>query len=183
MVRGAPKFIRSDNGPEFIADAIDKWLKGNNVETLHIVPGSPWENSYIESFNGKLRDDVLDREVFHSVKNGYDVACLQVKVITRAVKVNRKKVNTIQAILPAICLQHHEQSLFSNAIGSIGLFRITVPEVFFLERWHGCKFRVCIDSTNLNELLDSARSCSLNQMQTHSHIGIKEPAGILPVTG
>jgi len=68
MVRGAPKFIRSDNGPEFIADAIEKWLKRNRVETLHIAPGSPWENGYIESFNGKLRDDVLNREVFHSVK-------------------------------------------------------------------------------------------------------------------
>jgi transposase InsO family protein len=68
LVRGAPKFIRSDNGPEFIADAIEKWLQRNNVETLYIAPGSPWENGYIESFNGKLRDDVLNREVFHSVK-------------------------------------------------------------------------------------------------------------------
>jgi putative transposase len=68
LVRGAPKFIRSDNGPEFIADAIERWLKRNHVETLHIAPGSPWENGYIESFNGKLRDDVLNREVFHSVK-------------------------------------------------------------------------------------------------------------------
>jgi putative transposase len=68
MVRGVPQFIRSDNGPEFVADAIEKWLKGNHVEILHIAPGSPWENGYIESFNGKLRDDVLNREVFHSVK-------------------------------------------------------------------------------------------------------------------
>jgi putative transposase len=68
MVRGVPKFIRSDNGPEFIADAIKKWLKRNHVERLYIAPGSPWENGYIESFNGKLRDDVLNREVFYSVK-------------------------------------------------------------------------------------------------------------------
>ncbi len=68
MVRGIPKFIRSDNGPEFIADAIKKWLKRNNVETLYVAPGSPWENGYIESFNGRLRDDVLNREVFYSVK-------------------------------------------------------------------------------------------------------------------
>jgi transposase InsO family protein len=68
MVRGVPKFIRSDNGPEFIADAIKKWLKRNHVETLYIAPGSPWENGYIESFNGRLRDDVLNREVFYSVK-------------------------------------------------------------------------------------------------------------------
>jgi putative transposase len=68
MVRGVPQFIRSDKGPEFIADVIEKWLKRNRVETLHIAPGSPWENGYIESFNGKLRDDVLNRELFHSVK-------------------------------------------------------------------------------------------------------------------
>jgi putative transposase len=68
MVRGAPKYIRSDNGPEFIADSIEKWLRSNHVKTLHIAPGSPWENGYIESFNGKLRDDVLNLEVFHSIK-------------------------------------------------------------------------------------------------------------------
>jgi len=68
MVRGTPKFIRSDNGPEFIAGKIKKWLRKNHVETLYIDPGSPWENGYIESFNGKLRDDVLNREVFYSVK-------------------------------------------------------------------------------------------------------------------
>ena len=68
MVRGIPKFIRSDNGPEFIADAIKKWLKDKGVETLYIEPGSPWENGYIESFNGKFRDEVLNREIFHSVK-------------------------------------------------------------------------------------------------------------------
>jgi len=68
MVRGVPQFIRSDNGPKFIADAIKKWLKRNHVETLYIAPGSPWENGYIESFNGKLRDDVLNREAFYSAK-------------------------------------------------------------------------------------------------------------------
>ena len=68
MVRGVPRFIRSDNGPEFIADAIKKWLKEKHVETLYVEPGSPWENGYIESFNGKLRDEVLNREVFYSVK-------------------------------------------------------------------------------------------------------------------
>jgi transposase InsO family protein len=68
MVRGAPKFIRSDNGPEFIADKIKKWLGQKHVGTLYIEPGSPWENGYIESFNGKLRDEILDREVFYSVK-------------------------------------------------------------------------------------------------------------------
>jgi len=68
MIRVVPGYIRSDNGPEFIADKIRRWLSDNHVETLYIEPGSPWENGYIESFNGKLRDEVLDREVFHSAK-------------------------------------------------------------------------------------------------------------------
>jgi len=68
MVRGVPKFIRSDNGPEFIAGAIKRWLRQRGVGTLYIERGSPWENGYIESFNGKLRDEVLNREVFYSIK-------------------------------------------------------------------------------------------------------------------
>ena len=68
MIRGAPKYIRSDNGPEFIADEIKKWLKEKHVGTLYIEPGSPWENGYIESFNGKFRDEILNREIFYSVK-------------------------------------------------------------------------------------------------------------------
>ncbi len=68
MVRGGPRFIRSDNGPEFIAQAIQCWLADNGVATLYIEPGSPWENGYIESFNGRFRDELLDREVFYSVR-------------------------------------------------------------------------------------------------------------------
>ena len=74
LVRVIPGFIRSDNGPEFIADAIKKWLSEKNVQTLYIEPGSPWENGYIESFNGKFRDDVLNRELFHSVKEAKVIA-------------------------------------------------------------------------------------------------------------
>ena len=68
LIKILTKFIRSDNGPEFIADAIEKWLKENHVKTSHIAPSSPWESGYIESFNSKLRDDVLNREVLHSDK-------------------------------------------------------------------------------------------------------------------
>jgi len=68
MVRAIPKFIRSDNGPEFITDAIKKWGEQKDVGPLYIEPGNPWENGYIESFNGKLRDEILNREVFYSVK-------------------------------------------------------------------------------------------------------------------
>jgi transposase InsO family protein len=62
-----PEHIRSDNGPEFTAKAIRKWLKRMDVKTLFIEPGSPWENGYIESFNGKLRDELLNREVFYTL--------------------------------------------------------------------------------------------------------------------
>jgi len=68
MVRGVPGFIRSDNGPEFIADAIKRWLADSSVGTLYIEPCSPWENGYIESFHARLRDVLLDREVFYSLK-------------------------------------------------------------------------------------------------------------------
>jgi len=62
--RGIPDYIRSDNGPEFTARAIRQWLKNLGVKTLYIEPGSPWENGYIESFNGKLRDELLNVEIF-----------------------------------------------------------------------------------------------------------------------
>ena len=68
QVRGAPKFIRSDNGPEFIARTIRKWLAESGVGTLYIAPGSPWENAYSESFNGRFRDELLNREMFTSLR-------------------------------------------------------------------------------------------------------------------
>ena len=64
VLRGIPEHIRSDNGTEFTARAIRGWLKRLNVRTLYIEPGSPWENGYVESFNGKLRDELLNMEVF-----------------------------------------------------------------------------------------------------------------------
>ena len=66
-VRGCPAYIRSDNGPEFVSRVVKKWFKISGVETLYIAPGSPWENGYIESFNGKLRDELLNRELFLSI--------------------------------------------------------------------------------------------------------------------
>ena len=65
--RGTPAHIRSDNGPEFIAEAVKGHLNEQNVETRYIEPGAPWQNSYIESFNGKLRDELLERELFATV--------------------------------------------------------------------------------------------------------------------
>lgn len=66
--RGAPRFIRSDNGPEFIAQAVKGWLASSGVETLYIDPGAPWENAYSESFISRLRDELLDREEFANLK-------------------------------------------------------------------------------------------------------------------
>src|SRR5919202_140460 len=65
--RGVPEHIRSDNGPEFTAGAVREWLGRVGVTTLYIEPGSPWENGYIESFNGKLTDQLLDCEVFDTL--------------------------------------------------------------------------------------------------------------------
>ena len=68
VVRGVPDHIRSDNGPEFTARAIRDWLGKVGAKTLYIEPGSPWENGYVESFNGKLRDELLDREIFYTLQ-------------------------------------------------------------------------------------------------------------------
>jgi putative transposase len=68
IFRGIPEHIRSDNGPEFTARAIRRWLNRLGVKTLFIEPGSPWENGYIESFNGKLRDELLNREIFTTLE-------------------------------------------------------------------------------------------------------------------
>lgn len=67
-LRGEPEHIRSDNGPEFIAEAVRGWLARTGAGTLYIAPGSPWENAYSETFNSRLRDELLDREVFESLK-------------------------------------------------------------------------------------------------------------------
>ena len=68
IFRGIPEHIRSDNGPEFTAKAVRRWLNHLGVKTLFIEPGSPWENGYIESFNGKLRDELLNREIFTTLE-------------------------------------------------------------------------------------------------------------------
>ena len=67
VTHGAPAYLRSDNGPEFTAGLVRAWLRAVSVETLFIERGSPWENGYVESFNGKLRDELLDREIFYTL--------------------------------------------------------------------------------------------------------------------
>ena len=67
VTHGVPAHIRSDNGPEFSAELVRRWLEDRHVQTLFIEPGSPWENGYVESVNGKLRDELLDREIFFTL--------------------------------------------------------------------------------------------------------------------
>ena len=64
ILRGVPAFIRSDNGPEFIAEIVRNWIAAVGATTAYIEPGSPWENGYCESFNARLRNEFLNREVF-----------------------------------------------------------------------------------------------------------------------
>jgi putative transposase len=68
LFRGTPEHIRSDNAPEFVAKELRQWLAKLGTGTLYIEPGSPWENGYCESFNGKLRDECLNGEIFYSLK-------------------------------------------------------------------------------------------------------------------
>ena len=68
ILRGVPAFIRSDNGPEFVAEAVRKWISAVGAKTAYIEPGSPWENGYIESFNARFRDELLNGEIFYSLR-------------------------------------------------------------------------------------------------------------------
>jgi transposase InsO family protein len=68
ILRGIPGHVRSDNGPEFIARAVREWITAVGAKTAYIMPGSPWENGYIESFNSKLRDELLDGEIFYTLE-------------------------------------------------------------------------------------------------------------------
>ena len=68
IMRGSPAFIRSDNGPEFIAQAVRDWIAAVGAKTAYIEPGSPWENGYCESFNGRFRDELLNGEIFYSLR-------------------------------------------------------------------------------------------------------------------
>jgi len=68
LIRGVPAHVRSDNGPEFVAEAVQKWIGAVGASTAYITPGSPWENGYVESFNARLRDELLNGEIFCSLR-------------------------------------------------------------------------------------------------------------------
>ena len=67
ILRGVPEHVRSDNGPEFVAKAVQDWIGAVGAKTAYIAPGSPWENGFIESFNARLRDELLDGEIFYTL--------------------------------------------------------------------------------------------------------------------
>ena len=66
--RGVPAHIRPDNGPEFVAKTVQAWIGAVGARTAYIAPGSPWENGYVESFNARLRDELLDGEIFYTLR-------------------------------------------------------------------------------------------------------------------
>jgi len=68
IIRGFPEYIRSDNGPEFVAKSVRNWISAVGAKTAYIEPGSPWENGYCESFNARLRDEFLNGEIFYTLK-------------------------------------------------------------------------------------------------------------------
>ena len=68
ILRGIPGHIRSDNGPELAAKAVQEWITAVGAKTAYIAPGSPWENGYVESFNARLRDELLDGEIFYTLR-------------------------------------------------------------------------------------------------------------------
>ena len=68
ILRGVPAFIRSDNGPEFVAEAVRNWINAVGAKTAYIEPGAPWENGYCESFNARFRDELLNGEIFYTLQ-------------------------------------------------------------------------------------------------------------------
>lgn len=88
--RGVPRYLRSDNGPEFTAIKVRQWLAQVEVQTLFIEPGSPWENGCIESFNGKLRDELLNGETFETM--------LEAKVLSERWRVNYNTIRPHSAL-------------------------------------------------------------------------------------
>ena len=103
VLKGVPEHIRSDNGPEFVARDLRKWLASTGAKTLYIEPGSPWENGFCESFNSKLRDEFLNGEVFYSL--------IEVQVLAERWRVHYNTIRPHSSLgyrAPAPGTWHHE---------------------------------------------------------------------------
>jgi len=121
VTRGPPANIRSDNGPEFIANAVQEWLAKIGVKTLYITPGSPWENGYCESFNGSMRDELLNGEIFYSLA--------EAKILIEAW---RRHYNTIR---PHSSLGYRPSDQFRGTVGLLVLFAVGRFCVLNLFKW------------------------------------------------
>ena len=113
-VRGPPEHIRSDNGPEFIAKALRMWLAESGVKTLYIAPGAPWENGFNESFNGRFRDELLNGELFTSLK--------EAKVVTEDYRLeynHRRPHSSLGYATPAAYAVICEQAAAHAALGAL----------------------------------------------------------------
>jgi transposase InsO family protein len=105
---GQPEHIRSDNGPEFIAEAIGQWMSTAQIKSLYIQPGSPWEQAYIESFHDKFRDECLNRELF--------VTLAEARVIIHALSLGRSKLAASRKS------RHHPSMCLARRIRKINSF-------------------------------------------------------------
>ena len=88
ILRGVPEHIRSDNGPEFVAKAVQDWIAAVGAKAAYIAPGSPWENGYVESFNARLRDELLDGEIFYSLAEARSSSRVGGAITTRCGRTN-----------------------------------------------------------------------------------------------
>ena len=113
LIRGLPKHIRSDNGPEFIAHAIRDYLKTTGVGTLYIAPGSPWENGYAESFFSRLRDELLDRELFAGLREAKHLAALRQNEYN-----HRRPHSALDYLTPAAFAANCRQAAANAALGA-----------------------------------------------------------------
>ena len=93
ILRGVPGHIRSDNGPEFVAKAVQEWIAAVGAKTAYIEPGSPWENGYIESFNARLRDELLNGEIFYTLREAKSSSRAGGATTTRSDRTHRSATN------------------------------------------------------------------------------------------
>jgi Integrase core domain len=147
LMRGVPEHIRSDNGAEMTAKVVRNWLTQVGAKTLFIEPGSPWENGYCESFNGKLRDELLNGEIFYSLKEAQIV-----------IEQWRKHYNTIR---PHSALGYRPPAPQTFAPSAHHLDEI-MPMQYSLSRWFKKSVRsiasTCIALPRLRLLARSCRS-------------------------
>ena len=130
ITRGIPDHIRSDNGAEFTSKSIQAWLPKLGVKTLYITPGSPWENGYNESFNGRLRDEFLNGEIFYTLKEAQVMierwrhhynhirphSSLGYKPPAPLARMNEGAFATATATAPSFVLKNHQKTELNSGL-------------------------------------------------------------------